>query len=126
MVLPPKPAALLGLALLSCGGCATGYRIVWGDMHGHTALSDGKGTLDDYFSYARDRAELDFVVVTDHDFGNGPPWRMPTNVWQLTQATADKYTMNDRFVAIAGYEWTSQGKYWTDTGTNESEHLFPG
>lgn len=126
MALPSKPAALLTITLLSCGGCATGYRIAWGDMHGHTALSDGKGTLDDYFTYAKDRAKLDFVIVTDHDFGNGPPWRMPTNDWHLTQAKADEYTVNGRFIALAGYEWTSQSKYWTDTGTNASEHLFPG
>ncbi len=126
MALRFVPAALLTGALLSGGGCSTGYHIAWGDVHGHTALSDGKGSLDDYFTYARDRAKLDFVIVTDHDFGNGPPWRMPTNVWHLTQAKADEYTVNGRFIAIAGYEWTSQGKYWTDTGTNVSEHLFPG
>ena len=127
MAVPPKSAVLLAIALLSCGGCATRQRIVWGDMHGHTAFSDGKGTLDDYFLYARDTVKLDFVILTDHDFGNGrPEWRMPTNHWQLTQAKADEYTVNDRFVAIAGYEWTSQAKYWTDVGTNASERLFPG
>lgn len=126
MALAHKPAALLAGALLFCAGCATPYRLVWGDVHGHTAFSDGKGTLDDYFAYARDRARLDFVIVTDHDFGNGPPWRMPTNHWRLTQQKADEYTMAGHFIAIAGYEWTSQAKYWTDTGTNLSERLFPG
>lgn len=116
---------LLGLLLLG-EGCATRYRIAWGDVHGHTALSDGKGTLDDFFTYARDRAKLDFVIVTDHDFGNGPPWWLPTNHWHLIQSKADEYTTDGRFVAISGYEWTSQGKYWTETGTNASERLFPG
>jgi hypothetical protein len=126
MILPSQPVVLLAGFLLCCGGCARGYRVVWGDVHGHTALSDGKGTLDDYFTYARDRAKLDFVIVTDHDFGSGPPWRMPTNDWQLTQNKANESTVNGRFVAIAGYEWTSQSKYWTDIGANASEHLFPG
>ena len=27
-------------------------RILWGDLHGHSQLSDGTGTLDDYFWYA--------------------------------------------------------------------------
>ena len=40
------------------------YHIYWGDMHGHTAFSDGKGSLDDYFTHARDVAKLDFVVVS--------------------------------------------------------------
>lgn len=117
---------LVALTALFWAGCAARQHIVSGDLHGHTAFSDGKGTVDDYFRYARDTAKLDFVVVTDHDFGNGPPWRMPTNHWQLTQAKADQYTINNRFVAIAGYEWTSQPKYWTDVGTNASERLFPG
>ena len=97
------------------------YHLYWGDVHGHTNLSDGKGSLDDYFIHARDAAKLDFVVVSDHDFGGGPPWRMPREKWQLTQDKADQYTVNGKFVAIAGYEWTSQPKYWTP-----EEPLFQG
>jgi len=90
------------------------YKVYWGDMHGHTGLSDGKGSLDDYFTYARDSAKLDFVVVTDHDFGNGKPtWDMSKENWQLTQDKVEQFTINGKFVAIAGYEWTSQPKYWT-------------
>ena len=106
------------------------YRIAWGDVHGHTRLSDGKGSLDDYFTYARDTSRLDFVIVTDHDFGHGPPWRLPKENWTLTQRKADQHTAPGRFVAIAGYEWTSQPKYWTewkgDTHGVVSERLFPG
>ena len=97
------------------------YSIYWGDMHGHTSISDGKGSLDDYFTYARDVAKLDFVVVSDHDFGNSAPWRMPKEVWKLTQDKADQYTVAGTFVGIAGYEWTSQPKYWTP-----EELLFSG
>ena len=97
------------------------YHLYWGDVHGHTRLSDGKGTVDDYFQYAKDVSKLDFVIVTDHDFGNAAPWRMPKEDWTLTQDCADQYTVNGRFVAIAGYEWTSQPKYWT-----AEERLFSG
>ncbi len=97
------------------------YNVYWGDMHGHTGISDGKGSLDDYFTHARDVAKLDFVVVSDHDFGNAAPWRMPKEAWTLTQDKVDQYTANGRFVAIAGYEWTSQPKYWTP-----EEPLFTG
>jgi len=100
---------------------STPYHLYWGDVHGHTGLSDGKGTVDDYFQYARDVAKLDFVIVTDHDFGNASPWRMPKEDWTLTQDSADRHTENGRFVAIAGYEWTSQPKYWT-----AEERLFSG
>jgi len=104
------------------------YQIYWGDVHGHTSHSDGQGSLDDYFAYARDVAKLDFVIVTDHDFGNGTPtWRMPRETWTLTQDKADQYTVDGKFVALAGYEWTSQPKYWTEVGDGTpSEQLFPG
>lgn len=117
----------LATIVFSLVGCTNRYHVVWGDLHGHTALSDGQGSVDDYFRHARDTAKLDFAIVTDHDFGHEEPWRMPQAHWNLIQSKADEYTANGRFIAIAGYEWTSQAKYWTDTGTNEiSEHLFPG
>lgn len=122
ILLAGATAVVVGLS-----GCAQRYRIVWGDVHGHTRLSDGTGSLDDYFRSARDEAKLDFVIVTDHDFGHEAPWRMPQADWDLIQAKADEYTEDGRFVAIAGYEWTSQEKYWTEAGTNQiSERLFPG
>jgi hypothetical protein len=108
--------------LFSAGPALAQYKVYWGDVHGHTSLSDGKGSLDDYFTYARDVAKLDFVIVTDHDFGNGKPsWKMTKENWQLTQEKADQYTVDGKFIAIAGYEWTSQPKYWTS-----EEHLFDG
>lgn len=121
-----RAVATLGLVFTSSGPVLAQYHLFWGDVHGHTSHSDGKGSLDDYFTHAREVASLDFVIVTDHDFGNGPPWRMPRETWTLTQEKADAHTVNGRFVAIAGYEWTSAPKYWTETGTNRSERLFPG
>jgi hypothetical protein len=106
---------------------AAEYRLFWGDVHTHTDLSDGKGTPGEVLAHARDAAQLDFVILTDHDFGNGPPWRMSQAAWNQIQDQADQYTVNGKFAAIAGYEWTSQAKYWTDVGAGEpSERLFPG
>ena len=113
---------LLSFAILAVARPALAqYKVYWGDVHGHTSISDGKGSLDDYFTHARDVAKLDFVIVTDHDFGNAAPWRMPKETWTLTQDKADQYTVNGKFVGIAGYEWTSQSKYWTP-----QEPLFSG
>lgn len=122
-------ALLLGFCALVVIGCSTPdeYHVYWGDVHGHTSISDGKGSLDDYFTHARDVAKLDFAIVTDHDFGNAHPWWMPKEAWKLTQDKANEHTAPGKFVAIAGYEWTSQTKYWTEVGGNEiSERLFPG
>jgi hypothetical protein len=112
---------VLSVAVLATASAHAQYHIYWGDMHGHTANSDGKGSLDDYFIHARDVARLDFVVVSDHDFGNAAPWHMPKETWTLTQDKVDQYTVNGKFVAIAGYEWTSQPKYWTP-----EEPIFTG
>jgi hypothetical protein len=118
---------LVGSAWIATNCSRPPRRIVWGDVHGHTSLSDGIGSLDDYFTFARDVAKLDFVIVTDHDFGSGPPWHMPKETWQLMQLKADQYTDNGHFIAIAGYEWTSQEKYWTEVASGIiSERLFPG
>jgi len=117
----PLLLMVLSVAVLATAPAQAQYQIYWGDMHGHTANSDGKGSLDDYFTYARDVAKLDFVVVSDHDFGNAAPWHMPKETWTLTQDKADQYTADGKFVGIAGYEWTSQPKYWTP-----EEPLFSG
>jgi len=95
------------------------YHLYWGDVCGHTGLSDGKGTVEDYLTHARDVAKLDFVIVTDHDFGSAAPWRMPEEAWQRTQDAVDVFTVPGKFVAIAGYEWTSQPKYWSEVGPGE-------
>ncbi len=42
-------------------------RVYWGDLHGHSGLSDGTGTPEDYYRYARDIAALDVAALTDHD-----------------------------------------------------------
>lgn len=115
--------ALLATAAVGC----TPYPIYWGDVHGHTMQSDGHGTVAGYLSHARDVADLDFVVVTDHDFGHAAPWRMPREVWTRTQDAVDAATVDGEFVAIAGYEWTSQPRYWRDyEGDTPSEGLFQG
>ena len=128
---PSWLASLVGslfLVAVACYPASAQYQVFWGDVHGHTSHSDGKGSLDDYFTYARDVSKLDFAMVTDHDFGNGKPtWRMPKETWTLTQDKADGFTVDGSFVAIAGYEWTSQPKYWTEVEEGTlSERLFPG
>jgi hypothetical protein len=129
----PTGSVLVALAAISCASglvgspALAGERVYWGDVHGHTSISDGKGSVDDYLTYARDVAKLDFAIVSDHDFGNAAPWWMPREAWQLTQARVDAHTVPGKFVAIAGYEWTSQAKYWTEVGPGvASERLFPG
>ena len=49
---------------LDSGGAKKNY---FGQLHSHTAEnSDGAGTLEEAYTYARDVAKLDFFAVTDH------------------------------------------------------------
>ncbi len=95
----PVLLMVFSAVLLAASPVQAQFHVYWGDMHGHTASSDGKGTLDDYFTYARDVAKLDFVVVSDHDFGNAAPWHMPKETWTLTQDKVDQYTTEGKFIA---------------------------
>ncbi len=99
-----------------------GSKIHWGDLHGHSGLSDGTGTAEDYLSYARDVAALDVVALTDHDH-----WGMvfldhaPAIREEIRRQTEAFYDPG-QFVSLHGFEWTNwvQGHrhvlYFADQG----------
>jgi hypothetical protein len=77
------------------------YRIYRGDLHRHTEISldgAGDGTLWDAYRYAMDAADLDFLVVTDHQSGqNEYHW------WRIEKA-ADMFHVPGFFTAVYGTE----------------------
>jgi len=82
-------------------------RILWADLHGHSALSDGTGSPGDYLAYARDVAALDVVALTDHDHWGLEPLATHPELWDETRRQIELFNEPGRFVALAGYEWTS-------------------
>ena len=42
------------------------YNIYFGELHGHSNISDGTPDIDTYFQNIRDNAGLDFAALTDH------------------------------------------------------------
>jgi len=82
-------------------------RILWSDLHGHSQFSDGTGTPEDYFSYARDVAGLDVAALTDHDHWGMRFLDQNKEMWAQSQETVRRFNEPGRFVALAGYEWTS-------------------
>ena len=79
----------------------------WGDLHGHSNLSDGTGLPEQYFQYARDVAGLDFAALTDHDHWGVRFIDANPEMWkQIRDATA-AFHDPEHFVTILGYEWTS-------------------
>ncbi|MCK5379323.1 MAG: CehA/McbA family metallohydrolase [Acidobacteria bacterium] len=84
-----------------------GPRVFWADLHGHSGLSDGTGTPEDYFSYARDIAALDIVALTDHDHWGVDFLDTSPKMWAAIGEQVEAFHEPGRFVTLLGYEWTS-------------------
>ncbi len=82
-------------------------RVYWGDLHGHSGLSDGTGTPEDYYRYARDVAALDVAALTDHDHWGMQPLSETPELWGGIRAQTKAFHDPGRFVTLLGYEWTS-------------------
>jgi hypothetical protein len=82
-------------------------RLLFADLHGHSNLSDGTGTPEDYYRYARDVAALDVAALTDHDHWGIPFLDETPAHWRRIEAAARGFHEPGRFVTLLGYEWTS-------------------
>jgi len=88
--IPPPPRLQLGT-----------YHAFYGDLHNHTRLSDGTGSPEAAYAYARDHAHLDFFGLSDHE------GLMTEESWNKTRNAADAYNENNRYVTFRGFEWSS-------------------
>ena len=82
-------------------------RILWADLHGHSNLSDGTGTPEEYLRYARDVAGLDVVALTDHDHWGILPLDQHPEMWDEIKRQTERFHEPGRFVTVLGYEWTN-------------------
>ncbi len=71
----------------------------WGDLHGHSTLSDGARPPEDYYRWARDVARLDCVALTDHN------WALNDTKVKTLKTLATQYYEPGRFVPFFGFEW---------------------
>jgi len=92
---------------IDCREAKPDYKIYWGDPHVHSSLSDGLGTLEECYEYARYDADLDFAVVTDHDT------MITDEKWELIKRAASDFYEPGKFVTFSGYEY-SERKYGGD------------
>ncbi len=81
------------------------YRLVWGDLHRHTDLSNCRtgfdGCANEHYRYALDLAGLDFLGTSDHtDIGKiYSPYE-----WWHTQRLVDVFYAPGRFTSLYAYE----------------------
>ncbi len=75
-----------------------------GEVHAHTADSDGIAGPGDALAYARDVGKVDFFSVTEHSH-----YMLP-EVYAEQVRKADQYDDPGRFAALFGWEMTWNGK----------------
>lgn len=78
-------------------------RVFWGDIHGHTGLSDGLGSPYAYYDFGRDEACLDFCAITDH------AQYLSDEDWEVIQRATAEANEPGRFVTLLGYEYSCNG-----------------
>ena len=89
------------------------WNIYFGQLHAHTNLSDGDGSVEEAFDYASKVENLDFFAVTDHSdsFDNadagaiGADGRSISTGWAAGKQAAASVT-NGNFVGMFGFEMT--------------------
>jgi len=81
-----------------------GYSLFFGDLHLHTALSDGMGSPEEAYLWAEESG-LDFVALNDHvedRLTYGSIWNKEK--WENTLSVAEKHNHTGSFVTIPGIE----------------------
>lgn len=96
-----------------------GYQLYFGQLHSHTNISDGAGSVTEAFQHATQVDNLDFLAVTDHSnsFDNESDSRVDlgtdlsevSDEWKQGHEAADAVTDDETFVGIYGFEMT-----WSD------------
>ncbi len=76
--------------------------LLWGDLHGHTLFSDGRGSVEEFYTFARDFSGLDFCAVTDHAF------EIVDWMWEHSKKVTNDFNDPGRFVTLQAYEWSGK------------------
>lgn len=88
-----------------------------GQVHSHTADSDGMGTPTQAFSYARDVSHMDYFAITDHS----GCYTRDTYARQI--ALADQQNVPGKFATLYGFEmtWHQSNGFWGHTNLLNTE-----
>lgn len=80
----------------------TQFRIMRGDFHRHTEISadgSGDGSVEDYYRYMIDVANMDTGIIGDHSMGGDVEYN-----WWRTEKSYDVFHIRNRFTPLFGYE----------------------
>lgn len=85
---------------IECFSEAPQYRLFWADLHGQTDSTVGTGSVEEYFTFARDIGCVDVCTHQGNDFQiTGEDWK------EITDKTRDFHAPGE-FVTFLGYEWS--------------------
>jgi len=82
-----------------------GYQIYFGDIHQHSALSDGMGTPDECYTRSRFDMRHDFAALTDHEWFT-QNYILPSE-WEWIKIVGQSFSEDSVFTTIPAYEWTT-------------------
>ncbi len=74
--------------------------ILWGDLHGQTGITIGTGTVDEYLTFGRRAAFLDFTGWQGNDF------QITKDGWAQVKEAVRRHHEDGAFVVFPGYEWS--------------------
>jgi len=72
----------------------------WGDFHGQSEETVGEGTIEEYFSFARDYGLLDISAHSGNDF------QITDEFWEKINRVTREFYKPGEFVTFPGYEWS--------------------
>ena len=73
----------------------------WGDLHAQTDATVGTGSEEEYFTFGRDVARLDFASHQGNDF------QITDEGWQHLNEVVRAFHQDGEFVVFPGYEWSA-------------------
>jgi hypothetical protein len=83
-----------------------GRMTLFGDIHQHSAHSDGCGSAEEVYLRARDFYRDDFAALSDHESFLGK--RIGPGEWAYLQAVANAFNAPGHFATLIAYEWTAK------------------
>jgi hypothetical protein len=76
------------------------YKKFWGDLHAQSDATVGTGSEEEYFTFGRDVAHLDFISHQGNDF------QVRDEDWQRLNDVVRRFHKDGEFVAFPGWEWS--------------------
>ena len=94
--------------------------VYWGEIHGHSEMSDGCNDYADRYRHARDEGCLDFAAAADH------ACYFSDNEWLWMQDVTNSWDEPGQFVTLNGYEWAGRQAHRNVYTSRDRLDLFRG